>query len=279
MSLRAFVAVLLLAGPLLGAPGDKRRYSWSNPTPREELREMATDRPDTTESPTTVDAGHVQVEMSFVAFERDRHNPERDGVEVEGWNLAPVNVRIGLTHDTELQVLLDGYSRTEARASSSGARERVTGFGDLTLRLKRNFLGNDGGDTAWALMPFVKVPTSSGGVGNGHFEGGVILPVNFRVGQIGLAAMTEIDVVRNAADDGYTLALVNTLAYGFDLTPRLGAFVELASFSGEGRHALAFDSGLTFAVHADLQLDCGVNLGLTRAAPDLVAFIGVSRRF
>lgn len=279
MNLRTFVGVTLLAVPLLGAPVDKRHYSWSNPTPREELREMATDRPDTTESPTTVDAGHVQIEMSLVARERDRHNPERDGVEVEAWSVAPLNVRIGLTHDTELQVVLDGYVRAEARIPASGWRERVTGFGDVTLRLKRNFLGNDGGDTVWALMPYLKIPTSSGGVGNDHFEGGIILPVNFSVAGVGLAAMTEVDVVRNAADDGYTLALVNTLAYGFDLTDRLGAFVELASFSGEGSHALAFDCGLTFAVHSDLQLDCGVNLGLTRAAPDLVAFVGLSRRF
>lgn len=279
MSLRRVALLLLAALPAVAAPVDKRHYSWSNPTPREHLREMATDRPDTTESPTTVDAGHVQLEMSFVAYGRDRHNPERDGVDVEAWDVAPLNVRIGITHDTELQVMLDGYLRAEARLPAAGQRERVSGFGDLTLRLKRNLLGNDGGDTAWALMPFVKIPTNSGGVGNDSVEGGVILPVNFTLAGTGLAAMAEVDVVRNAADDGYTLALVGTLAYGFDLTDRLGAFVELASFSGEGRHALAFDCGLTFAVHADLQLDCGVNLGLTRAAPDLVAFLGVSRRF
>ncbi|HYC72707.1 MAG TPA: transporter [Opitutaceae bacterium] len=270
---------LALAGGTAAAPADKRGYTWSNPTPRELLREMATDRPDTTESPTTVDAGHVQVEMSFAAFERDRHTPERDGVELEVWNVAPMNVRLGLRHDLELQVVVDNYVRAEAQAPALGLRERVSGFGDVTLRLKRNFLGNDGGDTAWALMPFVKIPTSSGGVGNDHVEGGLILPVNFTVGGLGLAAMTEVDLVRNAADDGYTLAWLNTLAYGFDLTARLGGFVELASLSGEGRHALMFDCGLTFAVNPDLQLDCGVNLGLTRAAPDLVVFAGLSRRF
>lgn len=279
MKPRLMPVLLLLAVPVLAAPVDKSGHSWSNPTPREQLREMATDRPDTTESPTTVDAGHVQVELSFVAYERDRHNPERDGIEVEAWNVAPLNVRIGLTHDTELQVMLDGYVRAEARLPALGLRERVSGLGDVTLRLKRNFLGNDGGDTAWALMPFVKFPTNTGDVGNNDFEGGVILPVNFTLGGIGFAAMTEVDVVRNAADDGYALTLVNTLAYGFDITDRLGAFVELASFSGEGRHALAFDCGLTYAVHADLQLDCGVNFGLTRAAPDFVAFVGLSRRF
>lgn len=274
-----FIATLALAAAVSLRAADKRSHSWGNPTPRDQLREMATDRPDTTESPITVDAGHVQVEMSFAAYERDRHNPERDGVEVEAWNIVPVNVRLGLRHDLELQVVIDNYLRAEARVPALGLRERVSGFGDVTLRLKRNLRGNDGGDTALAVMPFVKIPTNSGGVGNRRVEGGLIVPVNFTLAGIGLAAMTEVDVVRNGADDGYTLTWLNTLAYGFGLTERLGGFVELASVTGEGRHALAFDCGLTFAVNPDLQLDCGVNLGVTRAAPDLVVFAGISRRF
>jgi hypothetical protein len=41
-------------------PADKSAFSLFNPTPRELMREMSTDRPDTTESPYTVDAGHFQ---------------------------------------------------------------------------------------------------------------------------------------------------------------------------------------------------------------------------
>lgn len=279
MRAAALTSALMLVATAALPAADKRAHSWTNPTPRDQLREMATDRPDTTESPITVDAGHVQVELSFAAYERDRHNPERDGVEGEAWNIVPVNVRIGLRHDLELQVVVDNYLWAEARVPALGIRERVSGFGDVTLRLKRNLLGNDGGDTAVALMPFVKLPTNSGGVGNDRVEGGLIVPVNFTLAGLGLAAMTEVDLVRTGADDGYTLTWLNTLAYGFGITERLGGFVELASVTGEGRHALAFDCGLTFAVNADLQLDCGVNFGLTRAAPDLVVFAGVSRRF
>src|SRR4051794_28712490 len=36
------------------------------------LREMSTDRPDTTESPITVDAGHFQVEVDAVSMTRDQ---------------------------------------------------------------------------------------------------------------------------------------------------------------------------------------------------------------
>src|SRR5687767_2381830 len=55
---------------------DKSGYHLFDPTPRALMREMSTDRPDTTESPRTVDAGHFQLEMSFVDFTRE----DEDGV-------------------------------------------------------------------------------------------------------------------------------------------------------------------------------------------------------
>ncbi len=43
---------------------DKSQYSLFNPTPRELWRPLSADRPDFTESPYTVDASAVQLEMS-----------------------------------------------------------------------------------------------------------------------------------------------------------------------------------------------------------------------
>lgn len=269
--------VLFGAGHCCAAVEDKASYSWTNPTPRHLLREMGTDRPDTTESPATVDAGHVQIELSVAAHEHDRRNPERSDTRTDIRSVVPLNVRVGLRHDTEVQFVFDGYVR--AKEVSGGAEERRSGAGDVTVRVKRNFWGNDGGDTALAVMPFVKLPTNSGGVGNRRVEGGLIVPFGFSLGPWGAGAMTEIDVVRNAADDGYTATWVNTFTIGHDLTEKLGGFLECVSEAGEGPHALSFDCGLTYAWSADLQLDCGVNLGLTRAATDRVVFVGMSRRF
>src|SRR5687767_13300570 len=50
----------------LRSPQDKSQYTLFNPVPRDMRRELSPDRPDRTESPFTVDAGHVQVELSFV---------------------------------------------------------------------------------------------------------------------------------------------------------------------------------------------------------------------
>lgn len=242
-------------------------------------REMTTDRPDATESPFTVETGRVQIEVSAVSYTRDRHNPERDDTRVTSWNVMPVNVRIGLRPDLELQIISDNYLDVEVSQASAGFRERRRGLGDVTLRVKRNFWGNDGGPSALGLMPFVKIPTNQRGLGNDSIEGGVILPYARDLAPgWSLGAMTEIDGVRNAADNGYTGVWVNTVTIGHEWTERLGSFVELATEVGEGRPVLSFNAGCTYALQPNLQLDFGANFGLNRAASDLTVFTGFSIR-
>jgi hypothetical protein len=69
------------------------QYSLFNPTPDRLLRDMTTDRPDTTESPFTVDAGHMQVETNLFAYARSR--PDADGTVTDSYEFATSNVRMG----------------------------------------------------------------------------------------------------------------------------------------------------------------------------------------
>ncbi len=243
-------------------------------------RELSTDRPDVTESPFTVEPGRVQIEASFAEYTRDRHNPEREDICVTAWSLAPVNIRVGLTPCAEVQFIVDSFIDVKTVDRTAVTTDRVRGFGDVTVRAKWNFWGNDGGVTALGLMPFVKIPTARTGLGNHSVEGGLILPFAMDLAAgFSLGAMTEGDVVRNAVDDGYTLAWINTVTVGYALTANLSVFGEFTAKVGEGSPALGFDTGLTYAVNKDLQLDCGVNFGLTRAADDVVLFAGFTRRF
>lgn len=271
----ATIGILFASGAAFGA--DKTVYSWANPTPDELLRPMATDRPDATESPTTVDAGRVQIEMSFAQHTRDRHRSGPGVARTSEWVVAPVNVRLGLTHDTELQVVMDNYIRVKERPDRAAPADRRNGWGDVTLRLKRNLLGNDGGGNALGVMPFVKMPTNTGGVGNDRVEGGLIVPASVTIGGREFGVMTELDLIHDG--DGYEAAWFNTVATGFEFTDALGGFVEFASLTGDGPHALTFNTGLTFAARENVQFDAGVNIGVSRAAPDRTLFMGVSVRF
>jgi len=268
----------LYAGPASEFSPDKSGYHLFNPTPRAFMREMSTDRPDQTESPYTVDAGHVQVEMDFVNFTSDRHSP--DGVRTETWNVAPVNLKIGLHNRVDLQVIFDNY--LDVRTRESGVTGRASGFGDITARLKINLWGNDGGPTALAIMPFVKLPLDASNLRNGRTEGGIIVPLAVALpGGWGMGLMTEVDFVSDG-DDGHDIEWLNSITFSRDLTTQLAFYVELVAVVGTAPgfdwQAQA-DTGLTFAVSDNVQLDCGCNFGLTRPAPDFQPFAGLTVRF
>lgn len=243
-------------------------------------RDLSTDRPDSTESPFTVEPGRFQIETSLASFARDQRTASSDDARTTLWNVMPTNLRFGLTPQWELQIVVDAYLDETSRPRTGGPRVRQRGFGDITLRTKVNLWGNDGGDTAFGLLPFVKLPTASDGLGNDAVEGGLIAAF---AGDLApgwsYGAMTEVDVVRNERDDGYEPVWVNTFTVGHDLTERLGLFTELALEVGPGPGALSFNAGVTYALGPDQQVDAGFNRGLTRAAPDLVLFVGFSRRF
>jgi hypothetical protein len=277
--LAGFLPVALFAGPaVLSQPPDKSGYHLFNPTPRDQMREMNTDRPDQTESPYTVDAGHLQLEMDFFKLTSDRHSP--DGVHSESWNVAPLNVKVGLCNRVDLQVVLDDYLHVQSR--EKGVTDRASGFGDITARLKINFWGNDGGATAFGIMPFVKLPLEASNLRNGRTEGGVILPLAVSLpGGFGLGLMTEVDFVSDGAG-GHDTEWVNSVTLSRGLLKNLDAYVEFFSVVG---NAPGFDwqgqadVGVTFAVTDNIQLDCGCNFGLTRSAPDFQPFAGISVRF
>jgi hypothetical protein len=109
------------AGSALGA--DKRGYTRFNPTPDHLLRDLTTDRPDTTEAPFTVDAGHVQIECTLVGFTRSAR--DSDGTFTDSIELGTTNVRIGLTGWADAGFIwrpLASYARTTNRAAASSRR-------------------------------------------------------------------------------------------------------------------------------------------------------------
>lgn len=256
---------------------DKSRYTLFDPTPTPLLRDLSTDRPDQTESPYTVDAGHWQLEMDFFNYTIDRDSGTRTTI----LNVAPINLKLGLTNRADLQFIFDNYSRERVR--TAGVTTTTRDWGDLTLRLKMNMWGNDGGATAFALMPFVKLPLRLGDAGNDLVEGGLIVPLALSLPHdFGLGLMTELDWFTDDTGRHRRANWLNTVTVSRDLTKKLGGYVELVASITNERGApwvCQFDFGLTYAVAENVQLDAGCNVGLTRSAPDLQPFFGLSVRY
>ena len=273
---------LLALRPLLAdptgetAPPNKSAFHLLKPTPRAQMRELSTDRPDQTESPYTVDAGHFQVEIDFFKFTYDRRGLE--GGRSEIWNLAPLNLKVGLLNNVDLQVVSDNYISARTRHPST----RASGFGDLTTRLKINLWGNDGGTTAFGLMPFVKLPLDASSLRNGRTEGGLIVPLAVALpGGWNLGLMTEVDLVSDDAD-GHDTEWVNSVTLSHDLSGKLGGYVEFFSVVGDApgfEWQGQVDVGFTYGLTDSVQFDFGFNFGVTASAPDYQPFAGLSVRF
>ncbi len=233
----------------------------------EPLRELSTDRPDTTESPYSVDKGHFQFEMEMAAF-------SRDGGDWSEYSLGELNAKFGLTDSADLQVVMPFFTHV---------RNGDEGYGDTEVRLKYNLWGNDGGETAMALMPFVKIPTARGDLGNGEVEGGLIVPFGFSApGDWSCAVMGEVDLASDEDGSGYYLVGLASATASHSITENTAGFLEIVGiFSAETSAYIEayFNTGMTWGITETWQLDGGIRVGLTNASVDLTPFLGMSTKF
>jgi Putative MetA-pathway of phenol degradation len=231
-----------------------------------ELRPLNTDRPDTTESPYSVDKGHFQFETELAAWSRDKIG--------NAIRLGEINAKYGLTNSSDLQLVIPFYNKEK-----NGGE----GFGEMKIRFKKNLWGNDEGDTALALMPFIKIPTGNGMLSNDKVEGGLIMPLGFKLsGSWNCATMVEVDFNANKTGDNYHFTLVNSITASHPITEKSATFFELvniASMEKDVDSEAYFNTGITFAASEILQWDGGVRLGLTDSAADITPFLGLSAKF
>ena len=257
---------LLLAASFLSA-GEITTVPISSPA----VRDLEADRPDATESPRTVDAGYFQIESSLLGYTRDRSG----GESIQSWTWAETNVKYGLNESMDLQLIFAPYVREVMEAG--GVRSVAEGFSDITLRLKMNMWGNDEGKTAFAVFPYVKIPSGSE-VSNDKWEGGVILPWAMEICEgIGFGMQAEFAYVWDGAE--YDVDFLHTAVLGFDVTDRLGLYLEYLGISGDHPYEAYASGGVTWAVGGLFQWDAGMIFGINDAAEDLNTFTGFSVKF
>jgi hypothetical protein len=262
---------------------DKSRYSLFNPTPSRFMRQLSTDRPDKTESAYTLDAGHFQLEMDLVSYTRDHDTSGGGDTRTDLLAVAPVNLKIGLLNNLDFQVVLESYNHGRVSDHAAGTVQTMSGFGDVTTRLKLNFWGNDGGTTAFAAIPLVKFPSNQDNLGNSAVEGAVLFPLALQLPRgWDMAPMAGVAFLRDENNEGYHASFINSITFGRELFGKLDGyaefFSEVSTEQGSGWIGTA-DFGVTYELTPNIQLDAGINIGVTKAAPDFNPFVGLSWRF
>ena len=237
LKLPAFLLAFCLASGIAvaaetNASPDKSGFNLFNPVPQDLMRELQPDRPDSTENPHTVDAGHFQLEMDFANYTYNKSGSQT----ADAWNIAPFNFKLGLLNNMDLQFVYDSYLQVHAQAHGFAAT--LSGFGDFTTRLKINLWGNDGGETAFALLPYVKFPTSTGHLGNGAVEGGIILPLSIELpADFELGTEAAAGIFRNDHDNGHHAECIGSASLDHAIVGNLSGYVE---FFSQRQHRITF---------------------------------------
>src|SRR5215203_4771771 len=153
---------------------------------------FCTDRPGLTTGTCTAAAGTFQLETSFVEWSHSNDEEELA--------IGSSRLRYGIDGRTDVHVAIVPYIRGHESGPDSST---VHGPGDLAIAIKHGLTPGNA-LVAVALMPFVKLPTAPRRIGNGKWEGGVLLPIETSLGgPWSLTFTPEIDWSADGDGDGY----------------------------------------------------------------------------
>lgn len=241
---------------------------------KEEPNEIAADRPDFTESSTTVGKGKIQLESGYT-LSRNRDTGERNG-----HSYPEALLRIGLFADWFELRIGQNYSSTNLTATSTDGLEDLYLGVKLALTEQKKFFP----ETAFVIQ--ATVPT-----GPDNITAGKTLPgVNFLFGwdvipdQLTMAGSVQGNAAVTDAGNSY-LELAQSFTMGYSMTRKLGCYLEV--FGKEPFSANVpdigpeyyLDGGFTYKFTPNFQYDVRAGVGLNRYSDDYFIGTGFAVRY
>lgn len=296
---RILLTCVLAAAFLTSARGDetstadKSHYTLFNPTPCDSLRVWRTDHAGVV--PYTIDAGHVEVDITLVSYAYDEFDSPLSlfgssgpKFSTDAWAYGATLIKLGLLNRLDAEVALVPYETVTTGPKThfilnTGAfvhRETVSGFGDIVSRLKFNVWGNDEGRTALSISGIVKFPTASHELGNGQFEGGPALEF---AGQLPWGFELRVDSAVNFFEDDHNrqASFNNLLSVSHQIIGNLEGYAMFNTFAfttGDD-WAGSLQAGFNYRILKNVELYVGNSFGVTDTAFDYEPFVGVAARF
>lgn len=229
---------------------------------------LVSDRPDFTESTGTIAPGHVQVEGGITRQEIG---------EADALSVGEILVRIGLGDRLEARLGVGSWTRLDIPG------DEIDGYEDPTAGVKVRLTSpaddRPPGFPAVALLVGTSIPVGSEELTVDEWEPEARLAFDWILTDL-LSLGANLGVAWPSAGGERFDQLLGSLTVGIAATDRLGVFVETYGFSEEepdGDATQYADTGVTFALTDDLQLDARVGFGLNDPSPE--RFVGVGAAF
>lgn len=257
----ALLFSILASGTALGQEGDNTNVT-SEP--------LVTDRPDATESPSTVAPGFIQVETG--AF---YESIEKNEIKSETYTFNTTLVRLGLLDNMELRI---GWDFVEGQTSINGntLTDVTSGFNPLLLGTKIAISEEKGWLPEIGLVGQLYLPFAASQDYRPETTG-----VDFRFSlahSLSETSSIAYNIGAQWRDDSPEVAYKYSLSYGYSITEKLGAYVELyGDFPEDNKANHLWDAGLTYLISNNVQLDATVGSSFT-TGQNILLSAGVSFR-
>ncbi len=215
-----------------------------------EAQTIVTDRPDQTESSSTIPKGSFQIEIGVLIG-----SSKGNGVS-ERQLLAPSTLlRYGLTKGIEIR-FVNQFESIKNKITS----EKGNGVSDLEIGTKIQLLKKENVNTEIAFLSHLILPT-----GSETFT-------NDRLGSINKLSISH--TINEALGIGYNIGydyfgvgkgdFTYSLAFGFSITDKIGFYAEpYGSVVEFDTHKVNFDTGLTYFIKDNFQLDASFGTGIS----------------
>jgi len=246
----------------------------------DKLRDLCAERPGLDTPACTVDPGHLQVEVGLGDWSLDKQAGSRTDTIL----LSDISARYGVGESTEIRLGWTAYGHVRTRDGATGAIDRISGTGDVTIGLKQNLSSPSGDGFSMALLPYATLPTGKNGIGAGDWGAGLLIPISFDLtDKLTLEATPELDAAVDGDGKGRHLAYGSAAGLGVKINEKWSMSVEGQLIrdrdpSGHSTQALA-GAYVAWQPKGRLQLDGGVQAGLNHNSPDVEVYFGISEKF
>jgi len=224
---------------------------------KRDLPSIVTDRPDQTESSSTVPQGTLQIETGFI-FESEKDND----IKSNNWGLGTTMLRYGVWDNFELR--LGGYYQLSEAIYSipeGDSTLKEDGWGPVVAGFKVYVVEEKGFRPEISILADITMRH----VGSPTLRPTFSYPTAKLAASHTLAKWSSLGYNVGFAYDGETADgfFVYSVALGFSLTEKLGLYVEGFGHFDHGNYPNhKIDGGFTYLLRNNLQLDISAGHGI-----------------
>jgi len=212
-------------------------------------QKIITDRPDQTESSSTVPKGTLQIESGLLLGFVEKDNISERAI------LAPTTLfRLGLIKGVELRIV-NQYESVKIKENSI----KNNGISDIEIGIKIGILQKEDVDTEIAFLSHLIVPTGSKELTNDEFGTVNKIAISHELNdKIGLGYNLGYNYFGRGEGN-----LTYSLALGYGLSSKVGLYIETyGEISDMVEHFSNMDTGFTYLLKDNFQLDFSFGIGV-----------------